>query len=346
MPADGRCRGLGARVGAAALGRSWLAGIHPDDREGVSRAVADAVARGGRYECAFRIARPSGDVRWVQSYASPLEHPSGALGGYVGVVVDVTEQRRLEQRLAVSSRLSALGTLVAGVGHEINNPLAAVLASQGYVHDLIEELLRRLASAEPPAPVELAGELREALEPLRDAQASGKRIARIVRELAALSGPSGVREVVSLRAVVDAGLRWLPASIGRPDEVRVDDRGAPDVLGNRAQLSQVVLNLVSNACRAGRDGNHPAVTVRIRTGPQGRAVLEVEDDGVGMAPEVVRQLFDPFFTTRPTGQARGPGLGLPVCQSIVSGHGGTIEVRSHPGRGSTVTVELPPASGR
>ena len=328
---------------ADSAGRAWMASVHPDDREAFVRAMEEAVVRRGNFDCGFRIARHAGDTLRVQAYASPMQGSSGELRGYVGVVVDVTEQKRVEQQLAVASRLSALGTLVAGVGHEINNPLAAIMAGEGFVLDVQRDLLARLGSAVPPTMAEIFSEVEGTIEPLVDGLASGERIAQIVKDLAIFAGSRAVRERVRLLDVVEAGLRWLPASIGKAAQVEVVDLGAPDVVALPGQLSQVVLNLVTNAFRAASDGKDPRVTVRLRAGAAGHAVLEVVDDGIGMEPEMLERIFDPFFTTRPAGDQRGVGLGLSLCQAIVSAHGGTITVKSEPGNGSTFTVELPGA---
>jgi signal transduction histidine kinase len=113
------------------------------------------------------------------------------------------------------------------------------------------------------------------------------------------------------------------------------------VLASPGQIGQVFVNLVTNAAKAVASGQRGLVTVVVGPGGPGLACLEVKDDGVGMEPEALRQIFDPFFTTRKAGQ--GTGLGLPICHSIVTAHGGTIAASSEPGRGSTFRVELPVA---
>lgn len=249
------------------------------------------------------------------------------------------EARALEAAVAVNSRMAALGTLVAGVGHEINNPLAAQMASQGFARDVVEALLVRVRSGNPLPAAEEERELREAVEALRDALVGSQRIARIVRDLVAFGRSDVRKERIHLRDAVDAGIRWVPASAGGDVTIEVEDRGAPDVRGVPGQLAQVVLNLVLNACQSARDGRRPAVKVILGPGDPGMARIEVTDDGAGIPPEVLGRIFDPFFTTRPVGH--GSGLGLSICHAIVTGHGGRISATSAPGKGATFRVELP-----
>jgi signal transduction histidine kinase len=129
--------------------------------------------------------------------------------------------------------------------------------------------------------------------------------------------------------------------VARSAALVVEDAGAPEVEASAGQLAQVIINLVTNAAKAIPPARHGRVVIRLGTGTGGSARLEVSDDGEGMAKEVVARVFDPFFTTRRPGE--GTGLGLPICHSIVTAHGGTITASSEPGRGSTIRVELPEA---
>jgi signal transduction histidine kinase len=169
----------------------------------------------------------------------------------------------------------------------------------------------------------------------------GDRIARIVKDLALFGRPNPMRTRVRLGDVVTSAMRWLPASVGSMATVQVDDLGAPDVHASAGQLEQVVVNLVNNGAMATPPGRRGHVAIRIAPGPDGEAVLEVEDDGRGIDPAHLDRIFDPFFTTREVGQ--GMGLGLPICHAIVAAHGGRLTVESVPGRGSTFRVLLPPA---
>jgi signal transduction histidine kinase len=256
----------------------------------------------------------------------------------------IREERSLHGRLLVASRLAALGTLVAGVGHELNNPLTSITAGLGTAAEDVRGLLAALHRGEAPTRETLLARERELLEVLDDASEGAARIARIVKDLSVMGSSGRARNRVHLADVVESALGWLPESVRDVTTVRVDDQGAPDAVASRGQLEQVVLNLVSNAARAARPGTRGDVTIRLRAGSPGMTCIEVADRGTGMEPSVQARIFDPFFTTRPAGAGRGAGLGLSICHAIVAAHGGTIEVESEVGKGSTFRVELPLAA--
>ncbi len=286
------------------------------------------------------IDRPDGHGRtWVLANAFPVRGAGGALQEVVVAFVDITERHALEVRLALAGRLSALGTLVAGVAHEINNPLTGELAGQGLA---LEEVLALRAVLRSGAPLDregMARSLDSVVEALQDAQAGGKRIAGIVRDLSLFARPDPRRVRVELSDVVDEAMRWLPAALLERADLDVEREPAGQVLAAPGQLAQVVVNLVTNAAKAIPAGRRGRVVVRLGPGEPGYGRIEVTDDGVGIAPDVMKRIFDPFFTTRRTGE--GPGLGLPICHSIVTAHGGALSVTSHPGVGSTFRVDLP-----
>jgi signal transduction histidine kinase len=148
---------------------------------------------------------------------------------------------------------------------------------------------------------------------------------------------------VKLSEVVAEALRWIPAPLPRAIPIRVEDGGAPEVVASAGQIEQVVVNLVTNGARAVPEGKRGLVVVRTGPGSPGMARLEVADDGTGIEPALLERIFEPFFTTSPAGPGRGMGLGLAICHSIVTSHGGTISVESEVGKGSTFRVELPAA---
>jgi signal transduction histidine kinase len=257
------------------------------------------------------------------------------------VTEDVTEQRALQARVAVSARLAAMGTLVAGVAHEINNPLTGQLAEQGIALEEVDALLAIIGGDGPIDRDDMRGRITDVRESLRDAQAAGQRIAAIVRDLSLFGRPDPRRTRVRLVDVVEAAMRWLPASIHRSALVEVENLDPPDVVVSPGQIAQVIVNLVTNGAKAALADQRGVVRIRLSRGPEGMARLEVADDGTGIAPEVMSRIFDPFFTTRTVGQ--GMGLGLPICHAIVTAHGGTITATSTPGQGATFVVELPAA---
>ncbi|HET8725853.1 MAG TPA: ATP-binding protein, partial [Anaeromyxobacteraceae bacterium] len=288
--------------------------------------------------------RRSGEhyLEWLTITA--VRDAEGRTTRYVGSFIDITEQRALEEKLATASRLAAMGTLVAGVAHEINNPLAGAMGAQGTAAESVEDLRALARQGLPLDPGQVGPQLDDLAEALRDAQAGTARIARIVKDLSLLGRPDAQRARIRLSAVVEEAMRWLPASVARSAAIVVEEAEAPEVEASAGQLAQVVINLVTNAAKAVPRGRQGRVVVRIGTGEHGAARLEVADDGVGMSAEVVRRIFDPFYTTRQPGE--GTGLGLPICHSIVTAHGGSITVESVPGKGTTFRVELPSASAQ
>jgi PAS domain S-box-containing protein len=243
---------------------------------------------------------------------------------------DQTERLALQTQLMASDRLSSMGALAAGVGHEINNPLAAILAN-------LDTGLRELEAFRA-----MPG-LAAALEPLRDAREAAIRLKDIARDLKLFSRAEdeGVA-AVDLAALMDSTLRLAHNEIKHRASLRRDYRQVPRVLANQARLGQVFLNLLINATQAIPEG-HAAeheIVVTLR-GEAEHAIIEVRDTGSGIAPPLLARIFEPFFTTKPAGV--GTGLGLAVCQRLVQAAGGTILAESEPGKGSLFRVTLPAA---
>jgi PAS domain S-box-containing protein len=321
----------------------WAAAIHPEDRERVYREWIETASVGRHFSAEYRLRSKEGKVTWVRGYGSPVLDPEGNTTGYVGVVVDLSEQRELQRQVSLSERLAAMGTLVAGVAHEINNPLAAVMAGHGLTREMLRELRWRFQERsllDPDAEVRQLDDVRAALE---DAWEGAERIAGIVKDLAAIARPDPKRAPVRLIDVARQAIRWIGPFLEERVTVELQDLGAPDVLASSGQLEQVVVNLLTNAARATARGTPGNVLVRLLPGGSGKACLEVVDHGVGIDPAILDRVFEPFFGTRPVGEDRGAGLGLAICHAIVTAHGGTITVTSAPGEGSTFRVELPAA---
>ena len=310
---------------------------HPEDEEWVTREWQEAVATGRPYSGEYRHLLADGKELWVRATGMPLRDRSGAVVGLVGALVDVTEPRALQAQLSLASRLTAMGTLVTGVAHEINNPLSSAISGEAFALDVARNLLKRLdgdASVERETLLPIVDSMVEAL---LDAQSGTFRVAQIVKDLTTFGRPVAGRKRVRLADVVALATRWLPAA------VEVDDRGAPDVTGSPGQIEQVVVNLLTNAAKATPEGVRGKILIRIGPGEPGMARLEVIDQGTGIEPAVMERIFDPFFTTRAVGDGKGTGLGLAICHAIVTAHGGTLTVKSAPGMGSTFRLELPAA---
>lgn len=246
------------------------------------------------------------------------------------------ERQKMREQLMISERMASVGMLAASVAHEINNPLAVIVAN-------LEFTLQQL-----DAPVSGDGSASTALRgaidgPLRDALEAAERVSHIVRDLKVFSRSNNEDQQgpVDIERVLESAARMASNEVRhRADLVRNYSK-VPPVLGNEARLGQVFLNLIVNAAQAISEGraNENRIVLSIRAGAGNKAVVEVSDTGSGMTPEVASHIFDPFFTTKPEGV--GTGLGLAICQRIIASLRGEISVESRPGQGSTFRVSLP-----
>ncbi len=246
----------------------------------------------------------------------------------------VQELQDTRERLSHAEKMAAVGTLAAGVGHEINNPLAFIISNLHYATTEV-----RSAREEPNG--ERWQEVEKALD---EALQGADRVRRIVQDLRTFSRmqPERLRRV-ELHAVLDLALSFADAEIRHRARL-VREFGEPlTVLGDETRLGQVFLNLLVNAAQAIPEGHadHNEIRVTTRRNTQGRIVVSVSDTGTGIPPEVLPRIFEPFFTTKPVGV--GTGLGLSICHSYVQNMGGEIHVRSEPGKGTTFEVVLPMA---
>lgn len=244
------------------------------------------------------------------------------------------ERKQLQENLRFAERMASLGTLAAGVAHEINNPMTYVLGNLEY---MAEELAQR--------PVPAWGSAEPSLEQLvAEAQDGARRVVRIVRDLKTFSRHSDNDPLLplDLESTLDTAAEMVRAQIRHRAKLERDYRGDTMVLGDNVRLGQVFVNLVVNAAQAIPDGSDPErhrITLRTYIDASDRAVAEVEDTGVGIEPAHLPRLFDPFFTTKPIGI--GTGLGLSSAMGIVSALGGTIDIESEVGVGTKVRVRLP-----
>jgi len=324
-------------------GKPFVAFVQPDDADrwhALLRSPGRPAGADGSLD--LRIRRADGTVLHGQLVVRREVRGEELLSLRIALS-DASEIRALQAKLALASRLAAMGTLVAGIGHEINNPLAAQMAGQGLALEVAEAARKRILAGEGIDLAAAARDLDYVIGALTDAQEGSLRIAGIVKDMAAFTRPDPRRTRVALRAVVTDAMRWLPASVSQAATIEVEDRGSPDVLVAAGQITQVVVNLVQNAAQATPPGEKGIIVVRTATGSAGQATIEVVDRGVGMTPAMLDRIFEPFFTTRPTGAGRGTGLGLAISHAIVTAHGGLLLVQSRPGEGSTFRVELPAA---
>jgi PAS domain S-box-containing protein len=291
------------------------------------RALAGEVVDDGQ---AFHL-DANGVGKHVTISARPLQK-QGMVTGAVAVLRDITEEKATQTRLLVADRLASIGMLAAGVAHEINNPLAAVVANLELAQSGLEKLL-----AQPGSPAEL-NELAKMLEEANEASTRVRRIVTDLRVLARAEADS--MGPVDIHEVLESVLRLAKNEIAQRAGVVRDFGEVQFVMGNESRLSQVFLNLVMNAVQALPDGQPDQNEIRVSTRGDGtdRVVITVADSGEGISAEAMQRLFVPFFTTKRVGI--GTGLGLSICQRLVAACGGEIKAESRPGEGAAFHVTL------
>jgi two-component system NtrC family sensor kinase len=273
--------------------------------------------------------RASGETRTFRISKIPMRLDDGPVTHVITVGEDITEWREAQDRISQAEKLAAIGTLAAGIMHEINNPLATIAACA-------ESL--ELAEPDPPGPL---------FDGLRLIQSEVRRCKGITDSLLDFSRPkSADKSLVDVNAAIERTLFILKhhsrfKKLGV--RLELDPSLGPVVLANEEQLVQVFMSLLLNAVDAMREQG--TVELRTRWGEGAGSVLaEVVDHGEGIRRADLPKIFEPFFTTKAPG--RGTGLGLSVCYAIVAEHGGRIEVDSTPGEGSVFRIVLPRADDR
>jgi PAS domain S-box-containing protein len=262
---------------------------------------------------------------------APVVDANGSVVCASLVMRDVSEDKRLRASLAIADRMASVGTLAAGVAHEINNPLAAIVANTDFAMRGLEGLAGQVR-----------GDALDALsEALRDGADAAERVRQIVRELKLFTRPAEERlGPVDVRRVLESTLRMVWNEVRHRARLVKDYAETPCVDASEGRLGQVFLNLLVNAAQAIPEGNAEKNEIRVSTRTSGNdVVVEISDTGCGIGEEQLEKIFEPFFTTKPAGV--GTGLGLSICQGIVAGYRGHIRAESALGRGSRFTVTLP-----
>jgi len=291
---------------------------HPGDREIVRRAIAET--RAGRLSVSeYRIIRPDGEVRWLRCMGLPLVE-AGVITAVMGGSIDVTAERSRPEWERQAEKRSAIGTLAAGIAHNFNNLFTVMMG----ICDEVREVIPASHRAD-----------------LDDAKLAVSRGAELIDQLLAFAGrpcpgtPAPFRLDESLRRAVTL----CEPALGEATRLTVHPMTARWVNGHADGLEQLMVNLLLNAGEAVDGGEQPAVEVTVLDGPRpGQAIVRVRDNGPGMTDAVAARVFEPFFTTK---GAVGTGLGLSTSAAIAREHGGTLSVRSAPGRGTTFELTLP-----
>lgn len=312
---------------ASELGDVWSTEVvHPADLENQQRVWRESMKVPERFELEYRIRRADGEYRHMMEQGKPRFLPDGSFAGYVGIMVDLTDIKRSQERAFEARSLENLRVLSAGIAHDFNTLIGAIFGEA----DLALSDLPQDASG------------RESVENIVRA---AKRAAEIVRLLAVYAGDRSDRsepELTDLSSVVQEIVPHLKISILRQANIRTSlDPHLPSVWARGQQIRQVLLNLIMNAVEA-LGGNKGVVTVTTSPVdmPDGRFVkLQVSDTGNGMSEETRARVFDPYYSTK----FMGRGLGLAAVQGIINSHGGLVSASSTPGGGATFEVLLPVA---
>ena len=272
----------------------------------------------------FGTRHRDGSGRTIRAAGSQLVDGEGQINGAIFSLRDITIERKLEQQIVESERLAAMGAMIGGVAHELNNPLTSILG--------VSELLQDTETDET------------ARRQLGMLQQQARRAAEIVQNLTYFSRPPAPgKSRINLVEVVERTLNLHAYSL-RKNNITVDflkETGIPYALGDPHQLMQVFLNLIVNAEQAIRELRDRG-TLRIRLGKGDKTVwVSFHDDGPGIPKENLPSIFDPFYTTKRPG--RGTGLGLSICKSVMKEHNGTVEAANSPESGAVFTVTLPVA---
>ena len=324
-----------------ATGDAFMGHVHPEDLGKVGAAVKSARAGHDHIEFEHRVRTGTGEYLWMQGRARVVARgPGGEPLRMVGTCTDVTERRRMMERLQLADRMVSVGTLAAGVAHEINNPLSFVNANVSFAVERLDALGRATGAG----PQEVTRTVEECRAALDEAAAGADRVRRIVQDLKLLSrtGEDRVAPVDVTRAL-ELALHIAGNDLRQRARVVSRLAAVPPIVGDESRLSQVFLNLLVNAAQAIPEGRPEENEIEVRLlAVGGRVVLAVRDTGCGIAPENLKRIFDPFFTTKPVGV--GTGLGLAISHRIVAALGGEIDVVSAPGAGSTFRVSFPAAA--
>lgn len=293
-----------------------------------------AITSGKVWHGEFHNKRKNGKLFWESATISPVKNLQGTTTHYMAIKEDITETKRLEEQLLHAQKMEAVGTLAGGIAHDFNNILTAIM---GY-----SSILKiKMPKGDP------------LLTNVIHIQAAAERAAGLTRSLLAFSRKQQIdTKVVDLNTVVNGIRNMLHRLIREDIELRISpmEVGLP-VLADVGQLEQVLLNLTTNACDAMDVGGSITITTGVAAleeelgdaycflEPGRYALLTFADTGAGMEEGTRQRMFDPFFTTKDIG--KGTGLGLAICYGIIKQHGGFIDCRSEPGKGSTFQIYLP-----
>ncbi|MBI5187044.1 MAG: PAS domain S-box protein [Nitrospinae bacterium] len=315
----------------------------------------DTIVSGREWQGEFHNKKKNGDLFWESVAISSIKNTRGEATHFIAVKEDITEkklveekERRQREQLAQADKMISLGTLVAGVAHEINNPNNNILLNVSSLKKIWERMKPMVLSKAEAAGENSFGEMdvgegiRLFEELLGVTGKAGERIEKIVDGLKAFAreDTSGYQNKVDVGRMIESSVKLLESLIKKSaNRFRCDIPPLPLVRGNFHKLEQVMVNLIINACQALEDPSQRIEVSAIHNEPEGMVDITVRDEGRGMDGEVLRRVMEPFFTTRQASD--GTGLGVSISYGIIREHGGDMVYDSAPGKGTTVCVRLP-----
>ncbi len=330
--------------------------IYPVDREKVLKETNDIINKGKeRVKQHYRIVKKDGEVRWVDCYSYVRLEDSNSVTHLQGVILDVTEKKLAEEeaknqfeQLMQADKMIALGTLVSGVAHEINNPNNSVLLNIPLIEKIWNNVLPILEKHYEETGDFYIGDnlkfskVKNSMPLLLSGIYDGsQRIKTIVEDLKSFSRKdnSGYDQEVDINSVIKAAANLTSNLISKSTDIfNVEYFNEPILVkGNKQKLEQVVINLIENSCQALSDRKQ-SISVKIKKDSK-FAIINIEDEGNGIEPELVRKITDPFFTTKRN--KGGTGLGLSITSKIIIQHNGSLEFNSEPNLGTKAIVKIP-----
>jgi PAS domain S-box-containing protein len=320
-------------------GDGWQSMLHPDDRERVLKAWRESVANGTPYEQEERHRGADGTYRWFLARGLPLRNAAGHIVRWYGTNTDIEDRKHAEEALrqtqaalARAGRITMLGEFTSTVAHEVNQPLGAVVTNA-------QASLRWLSGSSPNL-----SEAREALERIiRDGNRASeviKRIRSLLKNGKPARTPFPLEDMIGeIVALTEAEAQQRRVSL----QTRLEPK-LPHIVADRVQLQQVLLNLVMNSLDALSEvAERPRLlTIEARAESTDSITISVQDTGIGINPRRMKEIFEPFYTTK----LEGLGLGLSISRSIIEAHGGRFEVRLNQGPGVRFSFTLPAAGAR
>lgn len=312
--------------------RQSLSGVtHPEDRQRVQREVTQAIEEQRPYQLSYRMIDADGEIRQVTERGQAVYAEYDETTYLDGVVLDVTEIHQMRQRLLLSNKMAAVGSLAAGVAHEINNPLAIAVANLEFITD---EISAHTGDATDHPLQDVQGALDKVQESIG-------RVRSIIDDLRTFTDAAdGRADKLDLMRLTRWATQRARSRTEHSQKLNTKLASVPKIWASEIGIVQVIWNLIDNGLEAldRRSDGGGSVDIEL-SHHDDRVILEVCDDGLGMSADVANRAFEPFFTTKPVGQ--GAGLGLFVCQGLVEGMDGTIEFETEPGQGTCVRISFP-----